>query len=102
MAREPWGRVANEAMHAGLPVVASEAVGAAAGGLVRDGRNGLVVPERDAEALADALRAMVAEPDLAAGLGQQAREDAREYDYSRMADAFEAAVERAVAVRAGA
>ncbi len=100
MDREPWGLVANEAMHAGLPVVASTAVGAAAGGLVKDGRNGLVVPERDPEALADALRAMVASPQLAAGLGDQAREDAREFDYVRMADAFEAAVERAVAVRA--
>ena len=45
--REPWGLVINEAMHAGVPVVASDAVGAAAGGLVRDGRNGFVVPERD-------------------------------------------------------
>ena len=32
--REPWGLVVNEAMHAGLPVVATDAVGAAAGGLV--------------------------------------------------------------------
>ena len=40
---EPWGLVVNEAMHQGTPVIASDAVGAAAGGLVRDGRNGLVV-----------------------------------------------------------
>ena len=45
--QEPWGLVVNEAMHAGLPVVTTDAVGAAAGGLVRDGGNGLVVPERD-------------------------------------------------------
>ncbi len=35
--REPWGLVVNEAMNRGLPVIASDAVGAAAGGLVRDG-----------------------------------------------------------------
>ena len=42
--REPWGLVVNEAMHQRTPVIATDAVGAAAGGLVRDGRNGLVVP----------------------------------------------------------
>ncbi len=42
--REPWGLVINEAMNRGLAVIASDAVGAVAGGLVRDGRNGLVVP----------------------------------------------------------
>lgn len=32
--REPWGMVVNEAMHAGLAVLASTAVGAAAAGVV--------------------------------------------------------------------
>ena len=54
--REPWGLVVNEAMHAGLPVVTTDAVGAAAGGLVEDGRNGFVVPERDTSSLAVAIR----------------------------------------------
>ena len=46
--RETWGMVVNEAMNQGIPVIATDAVGAAAGGLVRDGRNGLVVPAGDA------------------------------------------------------
>ena len=45
---EPWGLVVNEAMLQSTPVIASDAVGAAAGGLVRDGRNGLVFPAGDA------------------------------------------------------
>ncbi len=45
--REPWGLVVNEAMNQGLAVIASDSVGAAAGGLVRDGINGLVVPAGD-------------------------------------------------------
>ncbi len=53
--REPWGLVLNEAMAAGTAVVATTAVGAAAGGLVLDGETGLVVPERDHAALAAAL-----------------------------------------------
>ena len=45
--REPWGLVVNEAMNQGLAVIASDSVGAAAGGLVRDGVNGVVVPAGD-------------------------------------------------------
>jgi glycosyltransferase involved in cell wall biosynthesis len=95
--REPWGLVVNEAMHAGVPVVVTDAVGAAAGGLVRDGRNGCVVPEGDPEALGAAIRALTADADLAARLGAQARADVRAFSHRAMADAFEAAVEHAVA-----
>jgi glycosyltransferase involved in cell wall biosynthesis len=100
--REPWGLVVNEAMHAGIPVVATDAVGAAAGGLVVDGRNGYVVPERDPVALAGAIRRLVEDRELAAALGRQAREDAVGFDYDRMAGAFAAAVEHAIAQRRSA
>jgi glycosyltransferase involved in cell wall biosynthesis len=72
---EPWGLVVNEAMHQGTPVIASDAVGAAAGGLVRGGRNGLVVPERDPAALAAALRELAHDRALRERLGTAARED---------------------------
>ena len=99
--REPWGLVCNEAMHAGIPVVASDAVGAAAGGLVRDGRNGFVVPERNAEALAAAVRPLVLDPALAREMGEKARTDVSAFNHQRMADGFEAAVEHAIAARSG-
>ena len=38
--RETWGMVVNEAMNCGLPVVATDAVGAAAGGLILHGHRG--------------------------------------------------------------
>jgi glycosyltransferase involved in cell wall biosynthesis len=97
--REPWGLVVNEAMHAGLPVIATDAVGAAAGGLVRHDSNGLIVPERDPRALANAIRRLTADPALAARLGDQARRDVERFTHGAMADAFEAAVEHAVAQR---
>jgi glycosyltransferase involved in cell wall biosynthesis len=93
---EPWGLVVNEAMHAGLPVVATDAVGAAVGGLVRDGENGYVVPERDPVRLGDALSRLLADPASAQRMGRQARRDAAAFNYERMANAFEAAVEYAV------
>ena len=77
--KEPWGLVVNEAMHQGTPVIASDAVGAAAGGLVRDGRNGFVVPAGDAAALAARLSALAASPELRHRLGDAAREDVAGY-----------------------
>ncbi len=53
--REPWGLVVNEAMNQRTPIIATDAVGAAAGGLVRDRVTGLVVPAGDVPALATAL-----------------------------------------------
>jgi glycosyltransferase involved in cell wall biosynthesis len=97
--REPWGLVVNEAMHAGVPVIATDTVGAAAGGLVRDDRNGLVVPERDPAALGAAIRRLATDAALAARLGDQARHDVERFNHRAMADAFEAAVEHAIAVR---
>ena len=72
---EPWGLVVNEAMHQGTPVIASDAVGAAAGGLVQDGRNGLVAPAGDAQALATRIRALALNPELRERLGEAARRD---------------------------
>jgi glycosyltransferase involved in cell wall biosynthesis len=95
--REPWGLVVNEAMHSGVAVIATAAVGAAAGGLVEHERNGLVVPERDPRALGASIRRLVADPALAARLGDQAQLDVARFTHSAMADAFEAAVEHAVA-----
>ena len=90
--REPWGLVANEAMNRGLPVIASDAVGAAAGGLVRNGRNGLVVAAGDAVALAAALRRLAGDPALRARLGAAAREDVGAYTYDAWAEGFSRAL----------
>lgn len=73
---EPWGLVVNEAMLQRTPTIVSDAVGAAAGGLVGDGRNGLVFPAGDAPALAARLGALAADPALRERLAERAREDA--------------------------
>jgi glycosyltransferase involved in cell wall biosynthesis len=90
--REPWGLVVNEAMNRGLPVIASDAVGAAAGGLVRDGRNGVIVPSSDPIALAAALRRLAGDPVLRERLGSAGREDVRAYTYEAWADGFSQAL----------
>jgi glycosyltransferase involved in cell wall biosynthesis len=53
--REVWGLVVNEALGAGLFVIASDAVGSAAS--LIDQQSGIIVPPDDQEALVDAMRA---------------------------------------------
>jgi glycosyltransferase involved in cell wall biosynthesis len=93
--REPWGLVANEAMNQGLPVIATDAVGAVAGGLVRHERNGLVVPAGDTRALARAIQRLHDDPELRARLGAQGREDVRAYTAEAWAEGFGSALKAA-------
>jgi glycosyltransferase involved in cell wall biosynthesis len=89
--REPWGLVVNEAMNQELPVIASDAVGAAGGGLVRDGRNGLIVPAGDPIALAAALRRLARDPAARARMGAAGRRDVAAYSFDAWAGGFSAA-----------
>ena len=86
--REPWGLVCNEAMHQGRPMIVSDAVGAAAGGLVRDHETGLVVPAGNPRALADAIRRLLGDEDLRNRLGTAARAAVSAYTPDAMAAAF--------------
>lgn len=72
-----------EAMAAGVPVVATS-VGAVPD-MVRDGVDGIVVPPRDATALADALGTLLANDARRAAMGASARTRAEErYDLPRL------------------
>ena len=97
--KEPWGLVVNEAFNQGLPVIATDAVGAAAGGLVRDGVTGFVVPERDAAALAAALRRVLGDRALRDALGARAREVVAGWDNERMVRGFRDAIDHVTSAR---
>ncbi len=98
---EPWGLVANEAMHQGLPVIATAAVGAAAGGLVRHERNGLVVAAGDPDALAAALRRLREDAPLRERLGAAAAADVAAYTHEAWAAGMSAALASVGAGRKG-
>lgn len=85
---EPWGLVCNEAMYQGTPVIATTAVGAAAGGLVRDEETGLVIAPGDAAALAAAIDRLLADPGLRERLGRAGRDVVGTYTYDAMTAAF--------------
>lgn len=64
--------VVSEAMAAGRPIVATPAGGTAE--MVGDGEAGLVVPFGDSEALADAIKKLIADDALRAQMGARARQ----------------------------
>jgi glycosyltransferase involved in cell wall biosynthesis len=99
--REPWGLVVNEAFDQGVPVIASDAVGAAAGGLVEHERTGLVVPAGDADALAAALRRLHDDPGLRARLGAAGRDAVRAYTHDAWAAGMSVALQAAGAGKDG-
>ena len=69
---EAFGIVQVEAMACGRPVVSCE-LGNGVNYVNRHGETGLVVPPRDARALAAAIGALLGDPELAQRLGAQAR-----------------------------
>jgi glycosyltransferase involved in cell wall biosynthesis len=78
-----------EAMAAGRPIVTTDVQGA--GEAVRNGREGLVVPRRDPEALAEALLTLARDRELATRLGGAARERfLAEFTANQMLDRMEA------------
>jgi glycosyltransferase involved in cell wall biosynthesis len=98
---EPWGLVANEAMNQHCAVIATDAVGAAAGGLVRQEATGLVVPAADSAALGAAIRRLHDDPALRARLAEEGARAVTAYTYEAWASGFAAALAGTTAAREG-
>jgi glycosyltransferase involved in cell wall biosynthesis len=94
---EGFGMVLLEAMTQRLPVVATPA--GCADALVQHEDTGLIVPPRDAGALADALARLLAEPVLRARLADAAFRRVRDMSWTRTAHATLAVYERALSER---
>ncbi len=85
-ARSPGGFPLNEGAAAGLPLVATDAVGAARE-LIEDGVNGFRVPAGDVEALRGALRRLAEDEPFRRAAGQRSRELAARFTPDAWADA---------------
>jgi glycosyltransferase involved in cell wall biosynthesis len=83
---EPWGIPLNEAAHTGLPLVATNAAGAAHD-LIEDGVNGFRVPAGDVAALREALSRLADDPELRTAMGARSRELAGPFTPDAWADA---------------
>ena len=90
-AEEPWGLVVNEAMCAGLPIVATTAVGSVPD-LVRNGENGAAYQAGDADALAAALRPIICDQALRKSMSARSLELIQAWGYDACRDGLRAAV----------
>jgi len=73
-----WGVVVNQALGAGLPLICSDAVGAAFD-LVQENVNGFQVPAGSVDALAGAMEIFLRNPELLAKFGAASRKLAKEW-----------------------
>jgi glycosyltransferase involved in cell wall biosynthesis len=81
---EGFGKTFLEAMARGLAVVASDEGGAR--DLIAHGRNGLLVPVGNAEAMAAGCLSLLSNAQYARDIGQNARETALHYSWDRVAE----------------
>jgi len=79
---EPWGLVINEVMCSGLPVIASNEIGAV-GDLVRHGENGFTYEAGDIETLTEYLSQVLRAPETRARMGAESRRIIARWDYER-------------------
>jgi phosphatidylinositol alpha-mannosyltransferase len=84
---ESFGVVLLEAMAAGVPIVASDLAGYAA--VARHTREAMLVPPGDASGLAAALRLVLADRDLAAGLVEGGNARAEELSMDNLARRYD-------------
>jgi len=87
---EGMPHVLLEAMAAGLPVIATQVGGSAE--IVEAGRNGLLVPPRDALALKQALSRLLGEPAERAALVRNSQSTLAQFSFQTMVDQTESAI----------
>ena len=90
---EGFGLAYLEAMHCGLPIVATTTGGQK--DFLEDGKTGYLVPTGNADAIKQALSQLVAEPRLRQTMGAYNRQLASQYTVARTAQRYESAFERA-------
>lgn len=94
---ETFGTVVLEAMACGLPVVSADAPSARA--LLGPGHTGLLCPPTDAQAYADAVGALAADPERRRRMGAAARDASRSYSWNAASESVLQAYRRVLGVR---
>lgn len=95
--KEPWGMVINEAMNQGCPAIVTDAVGAAAGGLVEDGHNGYIVPEKDSMSLKTAIEKLLRDETLCLRMRQNSIRKITGWTLQETIKGFQQAIDSAIA-----
>ncbi len=87
---EGSAEVTYEALASGLPVITTPA----AGSVVRNGIEGFIVPERDAQALAERIRQLMDDRALRERMSAAAKERARQFTWKQYGQRLRAAFEQ--------
>jgi phosphatidyl-myo-inositol alpha-mannosyltransferase len=93
---ESFGMVLTEAFASGTPVVCSDIAGYR--DVVRDGRDGVLVPPGDATALGKALHGLAGDPDRRAAMSGHARVRAERFSWPRVTGELVSLYEEAAAL----
>ncbi|MEM2144384.1 MAG: glycosyltransferase family 4 protein [Candidatus Jordarchaeaceae archaeon] len=84
---ESFGIVNLEAMSSGIPIVASKIGGIP--DVVKNGENGLLVPPKDHDALADAIIYLLNNEDVREKMGRKGKERVKDYSWDKIAEKYE-------------
>ncbi len=85
----------SDAMYFGRPVISTDAVGFAYD-LVKDGLNGFMVPEKDADALCQTMKKILVNPDLEKRMGEESKKMMEgRFNFNEVVNRFEEAIEYA-------
>ena len=85
---ESFGIVGIEALAAGLPIVTTE-IWAGSSYYNEDGKTGLIVPPQDPQALANAIRQILSDPELHKTMSANARKRADKFAVDKMPERYE-------------
>jgi len=88
---EPWGLVLNEAMACKLPVIASDAVGAAQD-LIASGENGYIYRKGDTQQLAGYLKEILSDAEMRDRMGEASSNIIKDYSPLKSAEGFMQAI----------
>ena len=85
---ESFGIVGLEALAAGLPVITTE-IWAGSSYFNEDEKTGLIIPPDDPEALADAVRRIISNPELSRTMSENAKIRAEKFAVEKMPERYE-------------
>ncbi len=95
---ETWGLVINEAMASALPVIATRRVGSA-GDLIKDGKNGYVIPEKNYKELESKLFKILSNDLVRKNMSKESSKIIKNFTPVQASDSFREAIKLSQSIK---